>query len=265
MIFIAGLLACSVGTAEDPTLDGAKSKSQAFSAAKIRKLRETAVAAVQVPQETAEGWSKSSIDPAKLLTPFAPLHLRKGYSLRAYQFKEDGNGNAVVWAMPANADFPDPKDCPTLENHLLKAPKPAEALDDAMEAVEGDGTPWSCLAASLLRRELSDFGAMWHGSNWGMHFVLDEDPWMADAPDSNTPPLESPNGPASEWKWLEDAPKDWRPRVDVYADRVTVTFYTYCGLERQRLYRHVDTYRSGKLRAKTVEKVIAEGPDGVMR
>jgi hypothetical protein len=166
--------------------------------------------------------------------------------------------------MPAEAAFPEPKDCPLLESHLLKAPKPSEALDDAMEAVEGDGTPWSYLAASLFRRELSEFGAVWHGSTWSLHFVIDEDPWMADPPTEGEATLDRPASKAAEWKWLAEAPKDWRPQVDVAPDRVTVTFYTYCGLEKQRLYRHTDTYKAGKLRAKVEEKVIAEGPGGFM-
>ena len=106
-------------------------------------------------------------------------------------------------AMPFDAEFPEPKDCPTLESHLLKAPKPSEALDDVMEAIEGDGTPWSYLAASLLRRELSDFGAAWHGVHWSLHFVLDEDPWMADPPKPDDPPLDRPTTKAVEWTWLE--------------------------------------------------------------
>lgn len=241
-----------------------KPEKLAFSAAKIRKLREEAVKIAQVPQEGPNGWSKSTVDPNKVLELFKPLRLRKGFVLRAYQYREEGNGNGVVWAMPIDAEFPEPKDCPTLDSHLLKAPKPSEALDDVMEAIEGDGTPWSYLAASMLRRELSDFGAAWHGVQWSLHFVLDEDPWMADPPKPDEPPLDRPTTKAAEWTWIEESPKDWRPRVTVDKDRVTVTFYTFSPIETQRLFRHTDTYKSGKLRAKVEEKVIATGGPGVM-
>ena len=63
---------------------------------------------------------KSNIDPARLVDLFPPLKLRKGYQLRAYLFREGGNGNGVVWAMPEDAPFPEPNECPTLENHLFK-------------------------------------------------------------------------------------------------------------------------------------------------
>ena len=247
-----------------PAASVPKSQKVAFSIAKIRKLREEAVKVTQVLQDGPNGWSKSAVDPNKVLELFKPLRLRKGYVLRAYQYKEEGNGNGVVWAMPVDTEFPEPKDCPILENHLLKAPQPSEALDDVMEAIEGDGTPWSYLAASLLRREMSEFGAAWHGVHWSLHFVLDEDPGMADPPKPDEPALDRPTTKAVEWTWLEEAPKDWRPRVAVDKDRVTVTLYTYCGLETQRLFQYTDTYKPGKLRAKTEEKVIAKDGPGFM-
>ena len=166
-----------------------------LSVVEINELREKAAALSQPVEGQAEpqGWSKSRVDPGKLVQIFAPLRMRKGYVLRAYVFREEGNGNGVVWAMPEDADFPAPKDCPTLENHLLKAPKPWDALDDPMEAIEGDGSAWSYLAASLLRRELREFGAMWHGSNWATHFLLDDDPWKNGAPSNDASPLERPD------------------------------------------------------------------------
>lgn len=141
--------------------------AETFTAARVREVRQQAAKATEVPDDTPEGWSKSRVNPNKLIAVFKPLALRNGMVLRAYVFREEGNGNGVVWAMTSTAEFPEPKDCPTLDNHLLKAPKPADALDDAMEAIEGDKSPWSYLAASLLRRELSSFAARWHGVRWG--------------------------------------------------------------------------------------------------
>lgn len=237
-------------------------KAEKFSAAELNALREKVGEAFMPPEDTPEGWSKSHLDPSKLVARFKPLRLRKGYVLRAYQFAEGGNGNAVVWAMPADAEFPEPQDCPTLENHLLKAPKPFDALDDPMEAVEGDGSPKSYLMASLLRRQIREFGAMWHGMNWSVHYLLDTDPWKAGPPSDDQSPLEAPMSPRSEFKWLKSAPDDWRPCVEIEGDRVTVTFYTYCGIDRQTIYRHTDTYRTGKYRMRSRQEEIAVGPSG---
>ena len=114
------------------------------------------------------GWYKSEADPNYILDCFPALHLKKGYILRAYQFSDGrGNGSGFVWAMPQAAPFPDYKDCPRLESHFLKPPKPPGALESVMEAIEGDGSPMSYLCASIFAREVKEFGAVWHGCSWG--------------------------------------------------------------------------------------------------
>lgn len=237
---------------------------ETFPAATIKQLRQKASDVTQVPENIPQGWTKSRINPAKLLDIYKPLHLRKGFVLRAYQYRSDVNGNGIVWALPDTADFPEPKDCPTLANHLLSAPKPADALDDVMEAVEGDGLAWSYLAASMLRREFSGFGAMGHGMSWGLHTVLGEDPWKAGPPKENEFPIDRPTGRADQFTWKEPKPTDWNPQVHIEDDQITVTFYTYSGYETQTIYRHTDTYRPGKYRPRVEEKPVAIGPPGFL-
>lgn len=252
--------------AESPMPTSLQEKSAIISVEKIQELRERA-SALSLPvegQDEPHGWSRSRVEPNGLVDIFAPLRLRNGYVLRAYVFREEGNGNGVVWAMPEDAEFPASKDCPTLENHPLKAPKPRGSLDDPMEAIEGDGSPWSYLAASLLRRELREFGAMWHGCDWGTHFLLDDNPWKGGAPRKNASPMEHPVSKADQWRWLGPRPTQWGPQVRMEDDKVTVTFHTYSGLEKESIFRHIDTYRTGKYRAKVEQRKIAEGPDGYM-
>ncbi len=246
-----------------------------YSAKQIKELRASARLAVEVPDGIPDGWSKSRVDPNRLLEFFPPLRVREGLTLRAYQFVENGNGNGVVWAMPEDAEFPEPDQCPRLENHLLKAPKPFDALDDNMEAIEGDDSPQSYLSASLLRRELKDFGALWHGQQWTWHTVLDSNPWKeSPTPDEIEPSLDRPQSEASAWKWAQPKPLDWTPRVEMEAERVTVTFHTYCPLYEdspvkalpagESLYRHTDTYRRGKYRPRSTEQIIAKATGGVL-
>lgn len=235
-----------------------------ISLARIVELRRQAAALSEPVEGQAEpqGWSKSRVDPGRLVEIFRPLRVRKGLVLRSYVFRDEGNGNGVVWAMPEDAEFPSPQDCPALESHMLKAPKPSEALDDAMEAIEGDGSPWSYMAASLLRRELLEFGALWHGCNWRTHFVLGDDPWKAEPPNDGDSPMERPASKAQQWKWLAPRPTQWGPQVRVENDRVSVVFYTYSGLHKEAIFRHTDTYRAGKYRPKIEQKRIGEGPSG---
>jgi len=46
---------------------------------------------------------------------------------------------------------------------LSAPPRPHGALDDFMDAIEGDGSAWSYLSASLFAREAAELGALWHG------------------------------------------------------------------------------------------------------
>ena len=106
-----------------------------------------------------------------LLGVFTALRVKPGFVLRAYQFRSGGNGNGVVWAMPTDALLPEPSECPRLTDQFLEPPKPPLALDDLMDAIEGDGTPWSYLSSSLFAREAQEVGAMWHGCHWSTHKI----------------------------------------------------------------------------------------------
>ncbi|MDY0165097.1 MAG: PDZ domain-containing protein [Thermoguttaceae bacterium] len=217
----------------------------------------------QDPEPAPAGWAKSEHDPNRLVDLFKPLRLRKGYVLRAYVFRENGNASGVVWAMPENAEFPEPKDSPTLENHVFNAPKPWDALDDLMEAIEGDGSEWSYMAASVLRRELREFGASWHGIEWGTHVILEDDPWKKPPAEDDFPPSR-PTTPAGQWKWSAARPQHWAPTVRIEPDRVTVTFYTFTGKAPERIFRHVETYRPGRYRARVEDQLIGQGKGGFL-
>lgn len=240
-----------------------------FTAADIQRWREAVTEISRLPLTTPNGWSKSRVDPAKLLTVFPELSLREGYVLRAYVFKEDGNSNGFVWALPADADYPAPEECPRIESHFLNPPKPFDALDDFMDAITGDGSPQSYLHASILRRELKEFAGGWHGIEWGTHSVLDDSPWNHPAGDEGEATTRYPDSRPAEWKWFAPRPESWKPEVQLGKDRVVVTFYSYTGLlrvlengqdEKERIIRHVETYRRGKYRPLIAEQKLAEGP-----
>ncbi|MGO8752105.1 MAG: hypothetical protein ACLQNE_39715 [Thermoguttaceae bacterium] len=150
--------------------------TKTFPAKKIAELRQRVGKAAQLPEECPEGWSKSTVDPMAVLAVCKPLFAKKGFVLRAYQFREGGNGNGFVWAMPVDAEFPEPQVCPKLQGVFLEPPKPPAALDDFMAAIDGNGSAWSYICASILARELAEFGAMWHGCDWDTHTILGANP-----------------------------------------------------------------------------------------
>lgn len=243
-----------------------------FTAAEIKKWRERLMELGRLPEETRNGWSKSPIDPAKLLTVFPELRMRERRVLRAYVFKEGANSNGFVWALPDDAEFPAPEDCPRIESHFLKPPKPLDALDDVMEAIEGDDSPESYFHASLLRRELKEFGGGWHGVKWGMNTVLDDSPWNRPPGGEEESMSMYPESKPNEWKWRAPQPISWVPEVRLEKDRAIVTFYSYTPLyaeldngemEKERIIRHTETYRRGKYRPLISEQKLAEGPNAV--
>lgn len=226
-----------------------------FALARLDTLKTKPGRETDLLEQLPNGWSISPVDPTTVLVPFTSLRLRPGFILRAYQFKAGGNGNAVVWAMPVDAEFPDPGLCPRLQGVFLTPPKPPDALDDTMEAIEGDGTPWSYLCASLLARELGEFGAMWHGSEWGTHDILGAAPWK-------TTKRQEIRSQEEVWRWSEPKPVDWMPRVHVADDVVTVTFLTYTALGQEKIIQHTDTFKAGNYQFATQYKVLATGPAG---
>lgn len=232
-----------------------------FLIGEVQQLRELAGKARRVPREGSEGWSKSEVDPMELLSLFPSLHLKVCLVLREYQFRSHGNGNGIVWAMPEDMPFLETDKCPKLEGVFLEPPRPPGALDNFMDAIEGDGSPWSYLSASIFAREAAEFGAIWHGGSWSTHRIIGSDPWSATQRSdhqSSHEPSENPDN----WHWLEPEPSEWMPEVCGAGDVVTVTFYTFSGLGREIIYRNIDTYKPGRYRFKSNGKAIAEGRRG---
>ena len=83
-----------------------------FDAAHLRPLRKKASEVAPLPADSDEGWSKSETDMSHMLIAFQPLSVKPGVVLRAFQFREGGNGTGIVWALPTDADFPEPARCP---------------------------------------------------------------------------------------------------------------------------------------------------------
>ena len=259
-------------TRRNPTAESDNEVVKQFTAAEIKQWRRKLNELSQLPQATPNGWSKSRIDPARLLTVFPEFHIREGFVLRAYVFKENANSNGFVWALPIDAEFPEPDDCPRLESHFLKPPKPFDALDDMMEVIVGDDSPESYLHAAILRRELKEFGGGWHGIVWGMNTVLDDSPWNPPPPNEEDGGPMYPESKPAEWKWIAAKPESWKPEVRLGKDKAIVTFYSYTPLtaeldngeaEKERIIRHTETYRRGNYRPLVVEKKLAEGPHAV--
>ena len=137
-------------------------KSNSFSIARVDRLRRAAERARELSDKhrgpSAEGWFASAYDANDLVRVFDTLRLKAGFALHAYEFKEGMDGNGIIWAVPAEPSLVAPAECPDLAVMWLDPPQPPGAVP-LMQAIEGDGSPWSYLSASILRREAEEFGA----------------------------------------------------------------------------------------------------------
>ncbi len=230
-----------------------------FSKTKVAQLKRHAQLASRIPECSIEGWSKSPVDPIRLIDVFTTLNIRQGFILRGYIFRSGGNGNGIIWAMPGKSDFPDPIDCITLDKIFLSPPKPPDALDDMMSAIDGDKTPLSYLSASIFAREAAEFGALWHGYSWSDSQILTKDP-LATSKSSLKGRL---NAVESEhWVWKKEKPHIWAPGVEDIDGVIKVTFITYSALGQQTINRYTDTYTEGQYIFTTECDTLAYGPAG---
>jgi hypothetical protein len=210
-----------------------------------------------------EGWSLGLSDPSEILTSCDALWLRDGFGLAAYLYRSGDNGNGVIWALPDNQTLPSINDCEILDGHFLSPPKPPAALGHYMEAVEGDGTPWSYLTASLVGRELSEYGALWHGCWWDTHDLIFHNPFYKRSREFEQRSFNSFEKP-DQWRWEETQPKSYLPTVSVNDTAITVEFYTFTPVGACQVIRHIDTYKAGNYISKTEVTTMAIGPEGIV-
>jgi hypothetical protein len=169
------------------------------------------------------------------------------------------HGWSRLRALPASAPFP----LPVPPARWEEPPVPPDALPHFMDAIQGDGSPWSYLSASIFMREAEEIGARWHAVNWGAVTVLGENPLEAPPADSGSDLLSDSVAP-EEWSWRDDLwgherPEEWRPSVRFDEDSVVVTFHAFTALGGETISRHVDRYRRGRYRPECAEFEIATG------
>jgi hypothetical protein len=234
-----------------------------FDCREVEALRARAAAwRTSMPMNAPEGWSICPADPGALLAVFPALKLKPGVVLRAHQYRAGRDGNAVVWALPAGAAFPDPARMRGARE-AEDPPWPPQAFDNVMDAIEGDGTPRSYLAASLFAREVGEFGASGHGVRWGSYQIIDARPWEPAGTLAIAAPIEIARSP-EQWHVVDDGPGDWRPTVaiDPQDGEVTVILYAFSALGEQHVARLVDTYPAGSYTADHEQQEVAVGPAG---
>ncbi len=207
-------------------------------------------------KKPVQGWQKSPVDPMDLLGVFKKLSLKQGYTLMAYVFIEGGNGNGIVWGLPETKTFPEPDECERLKDVFLSPPRPEGAVDFE-DILTGTGTPSSYLEASLFIREAGEFGAQWHGCFWSDIRILSDSPF-------NSGGISEVISNEKDWKWEQDKPEDWRPKIIVGSDNITVCFYTYGFIGSEMIALEEDIYIKDAYKPDRRRHAIAIGPGGAI-
>lgn len=191
-------------------------------------------------EQSRGGWSISMVNPGDVLYKLPSLNLKPGLRLVGFVFQGNPDGKGIVWAVPE--DY-----CTTdyLEDALESAqgidhpPHPLEALPDFMGAIEGDRSTHSFFIASILRRELLEFGAKGAVQQWTHHRFINAVP------------------KAIQPYWGDDYPKNLKPKLNHLPDgRTAIEFFTCRVKPPIEVVRHIDQYSAGHYTAKSTQRVI---------
>lgn len=186
-------------------------------------------------------WFVSTVNPAAALLKLPGLRLKPGFRLVSYLYRSEGSGVGVVWAIPEALSTTAQLEKALINStSLSQIPKPVGTLSSFMEAIEGDRTPVSFMIASILRRELQEFGALGQRCNWSRHYLV--------------------NAPADEinWQWRGTPSKDLAPKVKLLDDgQAAVEFFTCRDDPSPTLYRHIDQYALDHYQPKSLDQSVA--------
>lgn len=215
------------------------SRLASFELPRLQHLRRCAVATWLREEVLAgpEGWSLALRDPSDMLACFSRLRAALDRRLVAFQYREEHSGHSRVLALPVGAE---PGQLPT--DSGSEPVLGADALP-AMSAIAGDGSLEAFLQASLLSRELSEWGAFGHGCAWLDHHLIDDDVLRGDAASraldgARLPPL------PSNWIWTQGKPDSVSPSVRETNQGIVVECYSWSFTGGRALWRHRDRYQN---------------------
>jgi hypothetical protein len=191
---------------------------------------------------SADGrWLVSAVNPADALIRLPGLTLKPGLRLVGYLYRAERSSRGVVWGVPeaigTTAELEKVLSNQLDANH---PPQPPQAIDGIMNAMAGDRSVVSFIVASILWRELVEFGAAGKYCRWTHHRLIDG----------------IPNTVIPEWR--TDPPKDFAPRARIFPDgRAAVEFFTCRVATPTAIFRHIDQYPPGSYSLTSLDRAIA--------
>ena len=152
------------------------------------------VQAATYAPNTRGQWFISSINPGAALLKLPGLRLKSNLRLVSYLHRTPNEGTGITWAVPeAFSTTTQLEQALVDRSDRTQPPRPVGALEDVMEAMEGDRSLLSFLVASLLHRELQELGAVGKSCRWSHHRLIDTLPesiacqWRSQPPQNLLP------------------------------------------------------------------------------
>lgn len=194
-------------------------------------------------------WFISTIDAGAALKQLPGISLKPNYGLVTYLYRirraNTSHGGAATWAMENQLSTTS-----HLEEALRMAgdhntpPYPEGALSNYMAAITGNLTAGSFLIASVLQRELQEFGRCGTFHRWKHHRLIDSLPKQYN------------------WRWRMEQPKSLVPKVhNLPKGKMAVEFYTCRIVPPVNIFRHIDRYPANSYVAKASNQAIAAAID----
>lgn len=186
-------------------------------------------------------WYLSSVDPGAILFKVPGLQLKPGITLVSYLYRLDTDGIGSTWAIPqAMSTTAQLEAALATAGDRTQPPQPTGALDDVMDAITGDLAPASFVVASILRRELQEFGAIGTWRNWQHHRLIEQLP------------------PKVNWQWKTPNALNLTPKVRAFPDgKFAVEFFTCRVTAPVAIYQHIDQYPADSYRMVSLDRPVA--------
>lgn len=187
-------------------------------------------------------WFLSIVDPGITINQLPYLSVKPDYRFITYLYRLPGHGIGQTVALPESM-----ANTAQLEAVLKRAdklehpPQPIGMLTDMMGAIAGDGTPMSFLMASLLHRELIEFGRLGEQHQaWHRHRCVAAAPTQA------------------RWQWRTEAAPDLRPRIRLWPENQIIVEFFSCRVQPSiAIFQHLDQYQAGSYMAQSINRPIA--------
>ncbi|MGD1853729.1 MAG: hypothetical protein ACFB2W_05700 [Leptolyngbyaceae cyanobacterium] len=190
-------------------------------------------------------WFLSTIDAGAALKYLPGIGLKPNYCLVTYLYRirrsNQHHGGGVTWAISSQLGTTSHLELAlaTAGDHSIP-PCPEGALQNYMTAVTGNLTAGSFLTASLLQRELQEFGRCGKFHRWEYHHLIGKVPSQR------------------RWRWRMAEPHNLSPTVHSLPNgKIAVEFYTCRTTYPVSIFRHIDRYSPNSYVAKARNQSVA--------